>query len=74
MKLSVLRPVVLTLAATGLSACGVSDSGTAAATVAASRAREAEQAQQRVEDIKSQLHNAGALQRDREKALEAAGR
>ena len=57
-----------------LSACGVGESGTAAATAAAAKAREAEQAQRRMDDIKSQLHSAEALQRDREKALEAAGR
>lgn len=57
-----------------LTACGVGESGTAAATAAAAKAREAEQAQRQMKDIKSQLHSAEALQRDRDKALEAAGR
>jgi len=74
MRLHSFQSMWFAIATLALTGCGVADSGTAAATAAAAKAREAEQAKQQMEDIKSQLRSAEALQRDREKALEAAGR
>jgi len=74
MKNRLMKGVTLCLAAGALSACGVADTGTAAATNAAAKAREAAQARQTIEDVKAQVHSAEALQRDRDKALEAVRR
>lgn len=70
---SILRPLVLSMSFM-LSACGVSDSGTAAVTATQLKAREAEQAQATKAQIQQQLDAVNQQAEERRKQIDAATR
>lgn len=69
-----MRIVCTLLLVLGLGACGFADSGAGAAAAAAAKAKEAKEAEALKATIEKQLGQAGELERDRMKALEAADR